>query len=451
VAAAPTARNESLWPSDPLRWALFILVIMTISRLNGHFPFLIQLRPLLVLSVAALGFALMNPRLLSRLPWAKTWPARVCMALGFVACCSALFGISLGGAGRTIIEDYSKVLIVVFLVMATMGSARDLHMYIWAYVIACTIIVVDAQLGGQMQQASFDSSLARLSGFNSTYDANDVGVVLLVGLALSFYTYQMSGAFGKIVSLFTIIGIGTTLAKTGSRGAFVGLVAFGLAALLLISSVSIVKRVLFIAAVGIALAVASPEGYWEQMKTILSPKEDYNWTAETGRRELTKRGLKYLAAYPVFGLGIGNFPMAEATLAERAKNWQPGDPGIPWVAPHNSFLQVATEMGGVGLLLWSTLVLGTAWSLVRRRKRLPNGWRQGSFTVRVVGNAMQYVPVAVVGFAVSGAFVSFAYLDPAYLLAAFGVGVILFTAPQPVPGVTPGASPAAAGPRRRRR
>jgi len=339
------------------------------------------------------------------------------------ACLSAVFGISLGSAARFILEDYSKVLVFAFLLMATIASARDLHMYIWAYVIACSVLVVDALLGGQMRQASFGSSLQRLSGFNTMYDANDVGVVLLTGLALALYTFQMSRLTGKVVSLATILGIGAVLAKTGSRGSFLGLVALGLAALLLLDTVTLPKRVGFIVATGAALFFASPEGYWDQMKTILSPQEDYNWNATTGRRMITQRGLNYLQSYPVFGVGINNFPMAEGTLAERARNWLPGEAGIAWTAPHNSFLQVASEMGLVGVILWSSLVFGMIWSLSRLRRRLPRGWRTGGFEQLVLGNATHCIPVATVGFAVSASFVSFAYLEVVYTLAALAVGV----------------------------
>ena len=417
------ASDESWVPRDVLRWLLFILLAMSISRLNGHFPFLIPFRPLLVISAGALALAVISPRLLSHLPWWRTWPARACFGLGVTACLSAVFGISLGGAARFILEDYSKVLLAAFLLMATMASARDLHMYIWAYVIACGVLVVDAWLGGQMRQASFDTSFQRLSGFNSTYDANDVGVVLLTGLALALYTFQMSRLLGKVVSLATILGIGAVLAKTGSRGGFLGLVALGLAALLLLDTVTLPKRLGFIVATGAALLFASPEGYWSQMRTIFSPTQDYNWTAETGRRMVTQRGLEYLASYPVFGLGISNFPMAEGTLAERARSWLPGEPGIAWTAPHDSFLQVASEMGLVGLALWCSLVFGTIWSLSRLGRRLPSGWRTGRFEQRVVGHATRCIPVATVGFAVSASFVSFAYLEVVYTLAAFAVGV----------------------------
>jgi len=425
-AGAPAATRTWL-PTDPLRWTVFLLVVMTVSRINGKVAFLTPLRPLLLLSAAALAYAVMNPRFLSRLAWPRTWPARVVAAFAVVACLSAVFGISLGGAAMFILQDYSKVLIVAFLLMATIESTRDLHMYIWAYVIASGVLVVDSLLGGQMMRASVNVSMQRLSNFNTTYDANDLGVVLLVGLPLALYTFQMSRVWGKIVSLATMLGIGVVVAKTGSRGALVGLVAFSIAAILLIDSVALPKRVGLVLATLVALSFASPEGYWNQMKTILSPKEDYNWTAETGRRMVLQRGLSYLAAYPVFGVGINNFPMAEGTISERARRWMPGEMGIAWITAHNSHLQVASEMGLAGFSLWVTLLGGLVWSTARLGRRMPSRWATGTFDERVPYHATRCIPVATVAFAASGAFVSFAYLDPIYILAALTAGILVLT------------------------
>jgi O-antigen ligase len=363
-----------------------------------------------------------------------------------VAGLSAIFGISLGGSAAHIIEEFSKVLMMTFLLMATMGSARDVHWYVWSYVIASGALVWDALFFFEMERPFGDQEFYRLSNLY-TYDANDLGVVLLVGLALSLYTLQVSRSVGKALSLVVIIGIGAALARTGSRGAFVGLLAFGLGILVLVDSVSIVKRAGFMVITALALAVASPKGYWEQMMTLLSPKEDYNWSSESGRRMTVKRGLSYMMAYPVFGVGIGNFPMAEGTLSPAALAWRPGDTGVRWAAPHNSFLQVAAEMGVVGLTLWSGLIVGLVWGMTRLGRRLPRAWREGSFEQRSLYHATRYIPLATLGFAVSGTFVSFAYMDPIYFLAAISVGVLLEARRQGVIGA--GRRAGAAGARRR--
>jgi O-antigen ligase len=407
---------------DPLRLALSLLVLMTISRANGLVPGLAVLRPLLLLSGIAFAYAVLNPRLLSDLPWKRTWAARLVAALGIVACISGIFGISLGGTGRFILETYSKVLVTAFLVMATVRSPQDLHRYIWVYVIACGLLVWQALFVFEMQQVG--DGLYRL-GEMVTYDANDVGVVLLVGLAFALYTFELSGPRGKLASGAIIVGIGAALAKSGSRGAFLGLVVFGVGAVLFLDTVPLARRILAVLGVATGLALASPQGYWDQMRTILSPKEDYNWTSETGRRNTFKRGVGYLVDRPVFGVGAGNFGMAEGTLSERARNWKEGDAGVGWTAPHNTHLQIGAELGVVGLGIWFILLYRLSWSTLRIGQALPKRWRRGTFDERVLHQLCRTLPLATLAFAASSSFVSFAYNDIIYFLAALAAGLLV--------------------------
>ena len=56
----------------------------------------------------------------------------------------------------------------------------------------------------------------------------------------------------------------------------------------------------------LTMMATAPPGYWKSMQTILEdPKADYNWDSLNGRRQLAKRGMGYMLAYPVFGVGIG--------------------------------------------------------------------------------------------------------------------------------------------------
>ena len=406
---------------DALRLALLGLTLLTVSRIHQHFPMLARARPALVLVLLALVYAILQPRALSGAAWFRTWPAKVVAALGVLACISAPFGISFGASARTILEDYSKVLIFAFLLMATVRRTRDLSGYVWAYVLSAGVLVWLSLFVFGLQKAS-PSGFYRLSGLYS-YDANDIGVVLLVAFGLTLMTFQVSRLKGKLVSAVILVGIGVTLARSGSRGAFLGLLAVVVALFFLARGVSITKRVFFVAATGAGLALASPPGYWEQMETAFHPTQDYNWAAPGGRKETWLRGLSYMWSHPIFGIGIGNFERAEGTISERAQNWVPGMAGIKWSAPHNSFLEAGAELGVPGLILWSALTVGGIGAMSRLRARLPATWARGDPEQRFLYSATTYLPVAMTGFAVGSFFVSFAFLDPIYILAAFTTGV----------------------------
>lgn len=395
-------------------------MLLTVSRIHEHFGVLSVLRPALLLAGSACAYAFLHPRSLGGTRWLRTWPAKVVVALGVMVCLSAVFGISLGGSARTILEDYSKVLVFAFLLMATIRGTEDLRAYVWAYVISGGVLVWLSLFVFGLDKAA-PAGIARLN-FRYSYDANDVGTVLLVALGLALLTFHTSRRSGKLVSAVVLLGIGVTLARSGSRGAFIGLVALLVSLLLLVKQVSGLSRLIMVIVVIAGLAVASPPGYWRQMETILRPTEDYNWNVPGGRKAIWLRGLGYMKSYPLFGIGIGNFGRAEATISDRARDWTPGQAGIKWSAPHNSFVEAGAELGVPGLVLWSSLVFGGIVAMRRLRRRLPKSWASGTPDERFLFLATTYLPVALVGFGVSAAFVSFAFLDPIYILAALMTG-----------------------------
>jgi hypothetical protein len=75
------------------------------------------------------------------------------------------------------------------------------------------------------------------------------------------------------------------------------------------------------------------------------------------------------------------------------------------------------------LILWLSLIFGGIWSMMRLRARLPKHWARGDPEERFLHLMTLYVPVALMGFAVTSFFVSFAYLDPIYIVAALMAGL----------------------------
>jgi O-antigen ligase len=421
-AAAHRAGASLKLNFDPLRLFLALLMLLVVGRVQQHWRIIAVFRPALVLAGFTMIYAFMNPRKLAPEGLFRTWPARLVAALGIWACLSAPFGISLGGSGRFILEDYSKTLIFCFLLIAAIRDARDLYTFVWSYVVSCAILVWFSIFVFGLHKTS-GSSLARLSS-GYTWDPNDLGLVLLIGLALSLLAFQTSRGQLRVLAGATIVGIGVALARSGSRGAFLGLAVFGIFLLVMLNAIPLVKRVGFMLATAIALAIAAPPGYWEQMQTLFHPKSDYNYTALNGRREVWTRGMGYLWGSPVFGLGIHNFWRAECIEGDKAKDAQLGH-GIRCTPPHNSYLEAAVETGLPGIAMWASLVWGGIIAMFRLRRRLPRAWLKGDDEERFLYLASMYLPLAMIGFAVTSFFLSFAWVDMLYILAAFMSGLYI--------------------------
>ncbi len=403
---------------DPLRIALFLLTVLTVSRAHGHYPALAQMRPALLLTALAVGYALLRPEILSARNTLRYWPGRVVLALVVLACVGVPFGISPGNAGRFVLDVYLKNLVFAFLVAAVIRSARDLYRAVWAYVAGAAVLCWMALGVFQLTEYGDYSRLADLYA----YDSNDAGLVLLVGLPLALLTLQSSGWIGRLVSLITIVAIGAAIARTGSRGALIGGAVILTVLLTTEHRVSALKRLGIALAAAIALAIWAPSGYWKQMGTVLTVREDYNWTSQDGRRQVLMRGVSYMIRYPIFGLGMDNFEKAECSLSEKARASVNGA-GVRCSAPHNSYIEAGSELGVFGLLLWSSLVLGGVVFTRRLRRRVPPSWRYGTNEQRFLFLAPSYLSMAMLGFAVTSLFLTFAWLEVVYLLAALIIGL----------------------------
>jgi O-antigen ligase len=405
---------------DPLRTALFVLTVLTISRVHQHYPILEKFRPALLLVVASVGYAYLNPKYLTRANVLHLWPMRIVALLGVWACASAAFGISLGASATFILSTYVKVLAYGVLVAVAIRHVRDLFTFVWAYVLSCGILAFFSIFVFGISKTA-NSYVTRLNNLY-TYDSNDVCVVLMIGLPLTLLLMSVERGAKRWFLTTILIGIAATVARSGSRGGFLGFLAVGLAALLLINGVAASKRLVIIVVAAVALAVAAPPGYWEQMQTILTPKQDYNYFDRDGRKAVMQRGIGYMNTYPVFGLGIGNFSRAECTISPKIESWYVNGP-LRCTAPHNSYVEAGAELGFPGLVMWLSLVVGLIVAPIRLRRRLPKSLLKGTPRERFLYGATSYLSVAAVGFAVTSFFVSFAWMDPAYFLAALLTGL----------------------------
>src|SRR5437870_826206 len=268
---------------DPFRAILFVITVLTVSRVHQHFPLLAKARPVLVLYMLTAAFIVLAPRSVSMTTLFRTWPPKVVAALGVVACISALFGISFGGAASFLVSVYSSVLVYAFLLFIGIRNARELYTFVWAFLVGVALLVWQALAVFHLLPVP-GQSIARLAEMY-TYDSNDLGCVLIVGLVLAVLTLLVAGKKGKVTSAMLLVGIGVALARSGSRGAFVGLLGTGCALLLSLKRVSVVKRVGFVAIVGGGLAVAAPPGSGDQIGPVLGPTKDSNWHSGAGRRE----------------------------------------------------------------------------------------------------------------------------------------------------------------------
>lgn len=417
--AGPSASWSWIVPSDAYRVALWLLLLLSISRLHQHFGFLSALRPAMLATLAAMLLAVLRSSTLATVNL-KAFPMRVTIALAALGCLSVPFSLSVGNSGRFMLEAYLRVIVVYVLVCLALRGPKQLSQFTWVFVVSCGIL---SWMATFVFQATMAGGVQRL-GDLYMYDSNDLGVLLVMGIPLTMVAFEASGRKGRIAAVIIALWMGLALAKTGSRGAFVGLAALVPAFLFWARHIRIHKRLVAIGAIIGALLVAAPFGYWDQMQSLLHPTEDYNWSAESGRRKVALRGLKYMWTHPLTGVGVDNFSKAEWEISAMALD-QSRDGGIKGSAAHNTWIQAGAEMGVPGMILYLALVFGTMTSVIKIHRRVPSEWRGGTREQRLLFALGAYLPLSILGYAVTCTFVSFAYMDPMYFLAALSAGYIV--------------------------
>jgi O-antigen ligase len=436
VARGPRAVGRfgavtGLW-TDPFRLTLMALVIDNTSHVTSYLGPLHKIRPGLVLFCLAILFALSSQSKAINYTVFRWRIPKLIVLQGMIVCGSALFGISLGNSATSILQNYSKTFAVALLLMMSFRGIADVRRTVWALASAGVIL------------AFLSIVVVHLSKENGaiTWDANDVGLIMVMSLPFLLLLGQTSNTFGKS---FAWIGAGlavTTIIMSASRGAFLGIAAVGLALLVFLPGVSVVQRVAVVAAVVVGMVVFAPDTYWNSMRTITKPSADYNWEGAEGRREISKRGIGYMLQYPMFGVGMNNFPMAEGTISPLARRYANSRVGIKWSAPHNSWVQAGAETGISGLVVWAVLMVGSAITVIKLRRRLPRSWlKEGTADQRFIYLATLYVPIAFLGFLVCASFLSWAWNDPGYVLPAIALGLQKSIGDAVSAATVPGRSP----------
>jgi O-antigen ligase len=390
------------------------LLFITISRAHDYVGPVAAVRPGLILFGLALILLVLNPGSARLKNLTQEWPSRVVLGLVAVACLGALTGLSLTASGAFLTSIFFRLVTFFALVAISIRVIRDLRFLMAAYVIS--LIFLAGIIVFVVGPTNVDG-MQRI-GETSMYDGNDLGVVFATGIPFALLMVQAGGRWARILGWVALVVVPACIVLTGSRGGFLALAACGLGILFLMPRVTMVRRIGILGAAVVTLAVAAPDGYWEVMGTILNPEEDYNMTSDTGRMAIWTRGLGYVAAYPVFGVGPDNFIRAGWEISAVGRAGLPGV-GLRSLAPHNTFLQVWAEMGTAGLILWLSIIYGGIVGCLRTRSGMPARWLHGTYDQRFLYLAASYLPVSFIGFSVATFFTSHAYTGMFYILAAF--------------------------------
>lgn len=412
VPAPPISRRPDVGGWDTLLVCVAACVATGVGRVHEIFPVLLPLKPALIAAILAVVLYVLQqsgPRRIERLQSRVT---NCLIGLLLWAALGLPAALNQGVAFQTL-TDFLKTVLLFGVLAGSVRGVRDVErlvlVYFAATVVYAAVVLSRFQVGGDSWRL----------GDLYDYDANDFATLIATAIPLGLYfILAQRRLLWRSLAAAGVAVLAVGEIHSGSRGGFLALLAVALVVLLGFTTLPARSRMMGLVAIVCVIVATASDKYWTQMQTMFNPDHDYNATSEGGRLKIWGRGLGYMTAYPVLGVGAGDFPVAEGTISPFAKLQQSGI-GVRWGAAHNSFIEVGAELGIPGLVLFVGFIASTL-VLLRRVAR----------TARAVGppaiavaRLAQSLTAALIGFAVGAFFLSLAYADMLYTLAALAVGL----------------------------
>ena len=267
-------------------------------------------------------------------------------------------------AGQPVVEDWFKIVVFYVLLVTSVNDEKALNTVAVGFVAVMGAYLLHSfkeYLGGRH---TFRMGIARMIGVDTTLgDPNSFGasIVFVLPFVPAMWRSGIFGTWGRLA----LAGYGglsvLCILLTGSRGTFIGLIAFGLIVIL-----GHRKRFLWLALMAAAAPVgflALPDSLQNRFETIVNPEVGPKNAIESGEGRLLglETGFELWAANPLTGVGPGA--------------WRPATGSD--IESHNLYGQLVGELGTLGLFAF-VFMLVAFWLNLRRvaaiRRAYPE-WR----------------------------------------------------------------------------
>ncbi|MGH9752303.1 MAG: O-antigen ligase family protein [Blastocatellia bacterium] len=331
----------------------------------------------------------------------------------------------------TLTDTYLKT-VIMFILMVNLIDTRRRIFLLWKLVVICGAVL---SLGAIKSYAKGEFTMQglRIEGlvggmFENPNDlATALDLLLPLAVALALISKGVARVFYVVCAAVMAIGVLVTF----SRGGFLGLIALGGLLLWKLGRGRRLKITLAGALICGVLLASTPGNYGSRIATIFNIEQDQTGSAQL-RRELAERAALIAIRRPLLAIGMGNFHIYS----------------IDEHVAHNSYLEIAAELGVIGLIAYLILIFAPFRSLRRIEAQTVDS---GSKSERELHWLSVSIQAAFVAYMVCSFFASIQYLWYLYYTAAYAVALRRIHAAEEkesllsnnqVPAPTPIAKPA---------
>lgn len=366
--------SAELRPGAPLSFSFVCLFIVAIyARPEDVFPSVGALHLTFLLGACAVVSFLWS---LFSGDVSLIWPRelRIILLLTMWFAAGVPFAYWRGGSLQVLTETWLKTVLIFFLLTQTLVTLKRIRAVLWAIILSELVVTAYSLVApsGETWKACLGCATGgaadRMVGVSQGFLYWNV-----LGIALGMTLPYMAALFiTKPSILRSSLLAATTVSMlwmqvlTASRS---GTVVVGFSVLL--TSVLVARgsprgktvRTGTVLAM-VATICLAPAVFWERISTITEEQPPAVGTVEASadlskqeRFTLLMRSVTYTIEHPLFGLGLGNFDVANGNDLQNPE---------AWIGSHNTYTQISSEAGIPALLLFLALLT----TVVRSMKRV---------------------------------------------------------------------------------
>jgi putative inorganic carbon (hco3(-)) transporter len=278
---------------------------------------------------------------------------------------SVPFAVWRGGALTTVL-DVVKLVILIFLLIAVVDSKGRLRKILWCMTLVAVWFAASSLFAYVHGHFYTLKDLERVEGVNSIVGGpNELAAVLLAFFPLLIVLLRTTR--NTLLRIFLVacgIVILSAISLTGSRIAMIGLIVMVI--YYLVQSKHKVSTLAVCLFIGGFIWQSLPSEYKTRYLTVGQYAGGSQLDASNELRlQIWKAGGKIFLEHPILGVGAGQFSTAYGLMyLETGKH-------RAWMNPHNLLIQVACELGvvGVSIFLYFIWQIAKGIRFVLQRKR----------------------------------------------------------------------------------
>ena len=399
---SPTKSKWNLKRGHALSYAgLFLFTLVLYARPAEFYPSPLTTSLALYIALATLAFFL--PTQLSLEGTLTARPTEVNLVLLF--CVTALLSIPFAINPRIAWQEFSGTFIrciVMFLVIVnvvrTKTRLKGLLLLALAAALLLSVTAVSDYQQGLMTIEGYRASGRGTGIFGNTNDmALHVVTIIPITIALLFGS---KGLLGKILYGACVALMLGAIVLSYSRGAFLSLIVVVVFLAMKIGPRHRVGIVLAVVMLGGAVLLFAPDKYGGRLLSIFVPSLDPGGSSDARRGELM-RSLYVALRHPLLGIGMGNY---QPEMSYRG------------LVTHNSYTQVAAEMGAAALVCYTLFIVTPLRKLGQVARETFENRSNSHFYYLAIG-----LQASLLGYMCASFFLSVAYDWYVYYLVAFAV------------------------------